>query len=226
MDPIAHLALAAVAFLASHTASSTPFRGVLVKSLGERGFLGAYTLASFATLGWMIYAFVHAPFMPLWQTTALKHWPLVIMPFSLILLACGLVTRNPTAVLQERALQTAEPARGILRVTRHPLMWSIGLWAVVHLLARGDAASLIFFGAFALLALGGTRLIDMRKAKTLGENWKRFAEATSILPFLAIIQGRNHFKFAEIGWSKIALGLVLYCAVFWLHPHLFGVRPY
>ena len=228
MDPIAHLSLATVAFLATHYVASTPLRGALVESLGEQPYLGAYSLVSFVTLGWMIYAYLYAPFMPLWQVPGLKLWPLFVMPFALILLACGVMGRNPTLVRQERALKSEQPARGILRVTRHPMMWGIALWAAVHLLARGDAASLIFFGGFLVLALSGTVLIDVRKAHTLGlgEDWKRFADVTSNLPFRAIVEGRNRFRPGEIGWTKILTGLVLYAVFFALHPYLFGARPY
>ena len=224
--PILHLGLATVAFLVTHYVASTPLRGVLVESLGERPYLGAYSLVSFVALGWMIYAYLHAPFMPLWQVPGLKMWPLFVMPFALILLACGVMSRNPTAVRQEDALKAEEPARGIVRVTRHPLMWSFGLWSAVHLLARGDAASLIFFGGFFLLALSGTVLIDARKADTLGEDWTRFAAVTSNIPFRAIIEGRNRFILSEIGWMKILTGLVLYGVLLGLHSYLFGVRPY
>ena len=228
MDPIAHLALATVAFLATHFVASTPLRGALVESLGERPYLGAYSLVSFLTLGWMIYAYLHATFMPLWQVPGLRLWPLFVMPFASILLACGVMGRNPTMVRQEGALKSEEPARGILRVTRHPMMWGFALWAAVHLLARGDAASLIFFGGFLLLALGGTVLIDVRKARTpgLGEDWKRFADVTSNLPFRAIVAGRNRFRPGEIGWTKPLTGLVLYAVFFALHPYLFGAGPY
>jgi len=226
MDPLVQLALATAAFLAAHYVASTPLRGALVASLGERPYLGAYSLVSFATLGWMIYAYGRTPFLPLWQLPELKLLPLVVMPFALILFACGLMGSNPTAVRQEGALTAGESARGILRVTRHPMMWSFALWSAVHLLARGDEASLIFFGGFFVLALSGTALIDARKAGTLGEDWTRFAAVTSNIPFLAIIEGRNRLRLFEIGWTKILTGLVLYAALLGLHRTLFGATPY
>lgn len=226
MDPIAHLALASAAFLATHYVASTPVRGALVRGISELGYLGAYSLAAFATLGWMIWAYRHAPFAALWQVPGLRHLPAAVMPFAFILIACGLMSRNPSAVRQEGALKSGEPARGILRVTRHPMMWGIALWAAAHVLARGDAASLIFFGGFLVLALSGTALIDARKTRMLGGDWRRFSESTSNLPFRAILEGRNHFSLAEIGWAKIAVGLALYAALLALHPFLFGVRPY
>lgn len=226
MDPIAHLALATAAFLVTHFVSSTPLRPTLVARFGEQGYLGTYTLVSLVTLGWMIFAYLRAPSVPLWQVPGLKLWPLFVMPFATVLLACAILSRNPSAVRQESALRADEPARGILRITRHPMMWAVALWALVHLLARGDAASLVFFGGFLLLALTGTALIDARKADALGEDWRRFAEATSNVPFWAIIEGRNRLRIGEIGWAKIAAGIALYAVLLASHAWLFGSEPY
>jgi uncharacterized membrane protein len=75
-----------------------------------------------------------------------------------------------------------------------------------------------------VLALSGAWLIDRRKAATQGEAWKHFAAVTSNLPFAAILSGRNQFKLAEIGWWKIALGLVLYVVFLVFHHRLFGAH--
>jgi len=105
-------------------------------------------------------------------------------------------------------------------------MWGIALWAGVHALARGDAASLVFFGSFVVLALAGTRLIDARKADSLGAEWARFAAVTSNVPFTAIVEGRNRLSWGEIGVKRVAVGLVLYAVIVLAHPWLFGVRAY
>jgi uncharacterized membrane protein len=226
MDPIGHLVLATLVFLAMHFVPSTPLRGALVGALGERAYVAVYSLVAAATIAWMSWAYAKAPLQPLWQVPGLRLWPLVVMPFALILLAAGVMTRNPTAVMQEAALKAAEPARGIVRVTRHPIMWGILLWAAVHILALGDLASLVFFGGFLVLAALGTLLMDRRKAATLGADWPRFAEATSNIPFGAIINGRNRFRFGEIAWKRIGVGLALYVVLLAAHPYLFGARPY
>ena len=77
-----------------------------------------------------------------------------------------------------------------------------------------------------VLALAGTALIDARKADTLGEDWVRFALASSNVPFWAIIEGRNRFRFEEIGWKRVFAGLALYALLLLLHPFLFGTQPY
>ena len=224
MDPTTHLCLAAAGFLATHFVSSTPLRGAIAGALGEKIYLGLYSLAAFATLGWMIWAYGRAPLEPLWP--GLQLLPAIIMPVSFILIACAILSRNPTAVGAARLLKHPEPAQGIIRVTRHPMMWGFMLWAGAHVLARGELKATVFFGTFLVLAALGALLIDRRKEQALGEDWQRFAAVTSWFPFLAIAQGRNRFDAAEIGWRNPAIGLALYILFLQAHAWLFGARPY
>ena len=226
MDPMPMLALATVVFLAAHYVSSTPLRSGLVGVLGENAYLGLYTLVSLAMLGWMIWAYIKAPYQRLWWGDEFRVWAVVLMPVSLLFLVCGLLTPNPSAVRQESKLRSMGEPRGILRATRHPVLWGIALWAWVHLVSRGDVASLIFFGGFLLLAISGTVLQDARKNKAVGVDWQRFAGVTSNVPFAAIFQGRNKFRFGEIGWRNVVVALALYFVLIFVHPYLFGARPY
>ncbi len=226
MDPVAHLTLATLVFLGTHFVSSTPLRSTLVAEIGERGYLGVYSLVSFAALGWMIWAYGRAPFEPLWQVPGLRLLPAVVMPFAVVLIGCAYSTRNPTAIGQAAAMKNSEPAHGIIRVTRHPLMWGVILWGAVHVLARGDLASLVFFGGFVALAGLGTVLIDARKARSLGADWQGFAAVTSNVPFGAIAGRRNRFVFGEIGWKRLGAALAAYVVLLLAHPYLFGPRAY
>jgi len=224
MDPAAQLWFATAAFIATHFVTSTPLRAALVRALGNRGYVIAYSLVAFATLGWMIWAYAKAPAEPLWPGWRLL--PAFVMPVAFVLFACGAFARNPTLVGADRLLKSAEPARGIIRVTRHPIMWAFLLWAAAHVLARGETKSFVFFGGLFAVAALGTLLMDQRKAKALGEDWKRFAAVTSHVPFVAIAQGRNRFNAAEIGWRNPLIGLALYGVFFWAHPMFFGARAY
>jgi uncharacterized membrane protein len=219
------LAFAGLAFCGSHILlSSTGLRGSLRDQLGERGFLAVYSLTALVTFAWFLVAYTHAPTIILWQR---REWtalvPVVVMPFAAILLIAGYTTANPTAVGMERMARANDPAPGILRVTRHPVMWAIGLWAVSHLIANGDLRSLIFFGAFAGLSLGGTVLIDRKKQLALGSNWPRLAEVTSNLPFAALIAGRTGLRWREIGLLRIAAGLLLYAVLYRAHGIIAGL---
>jgi len=223
MNPISHLLLASGLFLATHFVSSTPLRAKLSGALGA-AYLAVYSTVAFATLGWMTWAYHRAPFFNLWYSVELRWVPLVAMPFAFVLFVCGLAARNPTMVGHERLLKAAEPARGILRVTRHPLMWAFALWAASHIVARGDSASVVFFGAFLVLALAGPWLIDRRKRAALGADWRHFAAVTSNVPFAAIAAGRNRFRPGEFAPWQLGVAVVLYAAFLVLHQALFGAH--
>jgi uncharacterized membrane protein len=224
VDPTLTLILATVVFLGIHVLPSTPMRAAAVRAIGEGPWLGLFSLASLAGLAWMSMAYTRAPFEGLWP--GLRLAPLVLAPLAFVLLACGLLQRNPALLGQAGALKREDPARGILRVTRHPVMWAIMLWAAAHILAVGSLQAVVFFGGLLLLAAVGTTMQDARKAAQLGEDWARFAALTSNTPFAAIAQGRNRVAWREIGWWRPAAGLAAFVAVLWLHGWLFGVRAY
>jgi uncharacterized membrane protein len=207
------LLAATAAFLVTHFVTSTPLRPKLVGAIGEWPYRGLYSLAAFVTLAWMIWAYAGAPHDHLWQG---PRWPpYAAMPIAFILLALG-YWRNPTMVGAEKLLKSEAPARGIIRITRHPVMWAVMLWAAAHIWARGDLKAVVFFGGFLVLAAAGTVLMDRRKSAN--PDWARFAAATSNLPFLAIAQGRNRVVWREIGWLRPLLAVAVYFAVLTVHP--------
>ena len=207
------LVAATLVFLATHFVTSTPLRPVLVNALGEWPYRGAYSLVALVTLAWMIWAYSAAPREPLFA--GFRQIAFVLMPLAFVLIACG-YWRNPTMVGADKLLKSDEPARGMIRITRHPIMWGIMLWAAAHILARGDTKALIFFGGFLVLAVVGTLSMDARKKSN--PDWPRFAAVTSHLPFVAVAQGRNRVVWREIGWLRPAIGLAAFFVVVLFHP--------
>jgi len=215
------LVAATAAFLLTHLVSGTPLRARLVGAMGEWPYRGAYSGLAFVTLGLMIWAYSGAPREALWA--GVRWLPMVVMPIAFVLITCGYF-RNPTMVGADKLLRSEDPARGMIRITRHPIMWGVMLWAAAHVLARGDVRSLVFFGGFLLVAAIGTLSLDRRKRAN--PDWGRFAAVTSHVPFVAIAQGRNRLVWREIGWKRPLIGLAAFAAFFFLHPWLFGARPY
>jgi uncharacterized membrane protein len=221
-----NLTFAALAFVAAHfLISSSGLRPLLVGRIGERAYAGLFSAQALALLVWMAFAFQAAPRDHfLWEIPGGTHLALALMPFILILAIGGFTAPNPSAVLMTAPDAGWQP-KGILTVTRHPVMWAFGLWALLHLLANGDLAGLIFFGAFAALALFGTLAIDAKKRRTWSpETWQVFSAASSNLPFLAIAQGRARFDWRGLGWKTLVIALVLYVAIiYWFHPQVLGI---
>ncbi len=160
------------------------------------------------------------PQEPLWFAPDWLRWILALLMLPAFVLFVASVTKpNPTAMggkLPEAGV------RGIQRVTRHPMLWSFAIWAGVHLVAKGTPAGVLFFGAFLVTALVGMPSIDAKLRRRDPATWERLAPSTSILPFGAILAGRNRLVLAEIGWLSPVVGLVAWAALLHLHPRIFG----
>lgn len=223
------LIAAAAFFVLLHLmVSGTALRGALVGAIKEGPYMGLFSLASLGGIVWLSMAYGQAKGTGpvLWDLGAgARHGGLLIMLLSLLLLVPGLLTPNPTSAKQEGALDRPDAVKGMLRVTRHPFLWGVAVWAVGHLLANGDLPSVILFGALLALALLGGPSIDAKRRKALGAKYDAFVAQTSNVPFAAILAGKQKLSLGEIGWWRLLLAVVIWAALLWAHPMLFGVAP-
>ncbi len=219
---------AAVAFFAGiHLLiSGTPLRDTIVALTGERVYGGLFALASIFGLGWIGWAYHDAPMVALWDAAWLPWIPTVVMPFASILVVCGAATPNATTRTPNDEGQVEAPVVGIVRITRHPIMWGLSLWAAAHLVANGDTSSLLLFGGLLVVALFGPLRIDAKHRKRLGEAWTPLATQTSWFPFAAALAGRTRISLREIGWWRLAIGLAVYVVFMGVHPFVFGAPPW
>src|SRR5262249_18993956 len=87
----------------------------------------------------------------------------------------------------------------------HPMVWSVVVFGLAHLIANGSAADAVLFGAFLVWA-----------AADLMSSYARDRQNSVIYPEANLG--------ATIG--AIVLGLALWAVIaFWLHFWLFGVAP-
>ena len=213
--------------------SATGLRTRTVNAIGERPYRGLFSLLSFALLAWLVFGFHDMrqnPFDPLnemmWVPPAWLRTPAyVLIVFGFIVGVAGLLTKNPTAAFFENALNDAEPARGILRITRHPFLWGVALWALAHLMMNGERFAVMLFGALGAMALYGSRSIDRKRAALNPEGWARFAAVTSSIPFAAIIQGRNTVRLGEM-WQRLLAGEAVFVIIGFAHRWLIGVPAF
>ena len=144
----------------------------------------------------------------------------VVVFVAVLFVVIGLASPSPTSVGMEAKLAHGpDTVRGITRITRHPFLWGVALWALMHLLVNGDLAALILFGSLLLLALAGTAVIDAKRRRRYGEQWQAFAGSTSNIPFAAIAAGRNRLGPAlrEIGIVRAVIAIGVYVLIFALH---------
>jgi uncharacterized membrane protein len=93
-----------------------------------------------------------------------------------------------------------------LRVSRNAFFWGAGLLSLAQVIVLGDVAATLAFGSVAFLGIIGSFVLDAKKVRQQEVAWREFAAATSNVPFLAIIGGRQHLSLSEIGPRKIASG--------------------
>ena len=219
------LFLAVLCFVGGHFVLSwPPLRSRLVTALGAKPFQAVYSLTSVIFLVWVVMAYRGAPFVGLWDFgLAGRFLAVAVMPIAVILAVVGLTTPNPTAVGGERFSDPDRAVRGILTITRHPFLWGVALWALVHLAANGDAASTILFSGMLVLSLGGMVAIDHKRALGLGDAWRAIAAKTSVVPFAAATAGRAKVDWKGIGWWRPAVGVAVYLILLFGHRWFFGV---
>ena len=187
------LILGLVLFLGVHSLRivADGWRTQQVARLGERRYKGLYTLASLLGFGLLLWGFslARAQAVPLWSPPAWTR-PLAatLMLLAFVLLAAAYVPRN---VFKARL--------------GHPMLLSVKVWALAHLIANGTLADVLLFGSFlawAVLCFRSSRQRD-RAAGTTYPAANRSGTALTV-----------------------AIGAVAYALfAYWLHGWLFGVRP-
>lgn len=218
---LAHLAAAMALFIATHIGlSSRPVRTALIARLGKWGFVGAYSVVAGLLLWWAITAFLTAPHVEVFVPgTGFKHASLTVMLIAVFLIVAGYTTPNPGIMgMEARGLQSG--ARGVLKITRHPITWGVALWGLSHALANGHAAALIFFGGLTALALAGAAHIDTKRRAKYGEAWTAYEQATSFWPLGAVLTGRARVERGEVPWWQTLLSVVVYVGILWGHARM------
>lgn len=221
------LLLASALFFGTHLGiSSTPLRGVLVKGMGERGYLAIYSVLALLTIGFMVYAYNHASHADfIWMPSLAAHaFTKALMPFAFILLVAGMMAKNPTAVMMDSAVDA--PLDGILKITRHPVQWAILLWAIAHIVSNGDMASITFFGTFGLLSALGMIAIDARRRFREEDAWQQFYASTGSIPFVALARGKTSMTAGDLNWMAVGIALVLFALAYLFHQDIAGVKIY
>ena len=200
---MALLILGLVLFLGAHSTRifAENWRQATLERLGEKGYKGVYTLVSLVGFGLMMFGFDQvrwdSPVLwspPVWA----KHGAALLMLVSLVLLACVYSTRN-----------------AIKAKLHHPMVLSVKVWALAHLLANPRLADVVLFGAFLLWSVLNFRAARQRD---------RLAAAS-----LSAGEGSGSLE-PEVSsaatWRAIGIGVVVWAFLLSRgHAWLFGVSP-
>jgi uncharacterized membrane protein len=85
---------------------------------------------------------------------------------------------------------------------------------------------LVGFGAFFVVALSGTFLIDAKRRRKLGPVWASFAQKTSNVPFATALAGRNKLRISESLRGRFWAAAAIFVIVLFAHAWLFGASPF
>lgn len=187
---MALLIVGIVLFLGLHLLPTVPdLRGRLIGRLGQSGYKGLFALLSIATFALLVYGFARAPVIQIWVPAPWTRWvAIVLMIPAFILLVAAYV-----------------PGQIKARV-KHPFVDAISTWALAHLIANGDVASILLFASFLAYAVFDRITLKHRAA-------------TGLVTVPATGPARNDV-IAVLG------GLALYVIfLVWLHPLLIGTSP-
>lgn len=149
------LVLGLVVFFAVHLVPASPdLRGGLVERFGANAYKAAFSILSLLAFALIVIGYHKLQLMPgknvvLWEAPAWTKtvaW-LLMLPAMIFLVAAYVPSRIRTAL-------------------KHPMLAAIKLWALAHLIANGDLASLLLFGSF--LAFGIFDRISVQRRAALG----------------------------------------------------------
>jgi len=183
MMTTATIALLWLGFAGSHMIlSSLPVRRPLVEALGDNAFRGFYSVVSFLFFIPLVRVyFGHRHAGPALWTFAVGdglRWVIYLgMGVAFVLLLSAFLQPNPASLAGGKP----EP-RGVLHITRHPLLMALGLFGLLHMIPNGFAGDVVFFGGFAAFAVVGGWHQDQRKLVT-NPDYPAFHAATPFLPF-------------------------------------------
>ncbi|TWT15411.1 NnrU family protein [Reyranella sp. CPCC 100927] len=218
------VALATTLFVGGHFVLSHGLRRPLVAALGDNGFRVVYSVVAAIGLGWMIWAHKTAPYVALWGDPLwARHLLLLIMLVAVFFFMLGMTSPSPGVVGAETIPMSYDSGLGIHAIVRHPGLWGFALWGVGHLIANGDAATVILAGGIAVLAFGGMLGIDARKSRSFPDAYGRFKAHTSNVPFAALAAGKVQLDWSKIGLWRIALAIVVYAALLFAHRWIIGL---
>ncbi len=170
----------------------------------------------------IIYFFNHRyDGLQLWQVQGLvgmQTFVWVLSAISFLFLYPATFNLLEIAAIQKPQVHLYET--GIIRITRHPQMVGQVMWCIAHTLWLGTTFTLITSLGLILHHLFGVWHGDRRLLARYGEAFDAVKQRTSIIPLLAVIDGRQSLKWQEF-LCPAYLGITAFVlSLWWLHPLL------
>ena len=105
-----------------------------------------------------------------------------------------------------------------MRITRHPQAFGQIIWCIAHTLWIGTSFTVITSIGLIMHHLFAIWHGDKRLSEKFGEDFLNYKKNTSIIPFLAILDGRQKFVFKEF-LRLSQLGILVAIVLWWSHQY-------
>ena len=140
-------------FLAIHfLVSGTRLRDALMGALGEGPIWGCFRWRRWRpSSGWSSFNAANGgpdDRMLYNLGVGVKHLAIPVVALAFFIGVQGLLAPNPTSVGQQGSIAKEGTIHGVVRITRHPFLWGVAIWAAFHVAANGNLASVLFLGRF------------------------------------------------------------------------------
>ena len=204
------LILGLILFLGAHSVRiwADGWRNQTIEAYGEKTFKGVYALVSILGFYLLVVGYGEARLqtVALWNPPIFtKHISLLLMLFSSILLMATYIPRNHFKMR-----------------LGHPMVLSVKVWALSHLLANGNLADLVLFGSFLIWAVLNFRSARARdRALLLNLN---DAEDPAAEP-LTESESTNQPKLLSTIITLVGGMAIWVLITFVLHAKIVGVSP-
>jgi uncharacterized membrane protein len=207
-------------FFATHSVPVRPsIKSRITAKIGRRGFGISYSILSIGMLTLLIWSAGQAPYVELWpQMVWQRHVVHLGMLAVCLILAFSIARPNPFSFGGARNDRFDPTRPGIVRITRHPVLIALALWAGLHLLPNGDVAHVILFGVLGGFAIAGRALINRRKRREMGE--ERWTALNTAVENARLINRPLSWTGATV---RIVAGVTVFVALLALHPAVIGV---
>ena len=205
--------------------SSMAVRTGLIALLGRLGFRILYSLVAMATFVPLCLAFaagrgtgplLFTPHHGFHLLTAFLTW----LAFTAVLQ--GFATPTPMSLQSDFSGTVVDEARGVHRITRHPMNWAFILFSLGHLVSNPYGADALFWGGFIAYGLLSAVHQDRRMLAEGRNGFGPFYLQTSNVPFLALLRKRQRLVWSEFNRIALLLALVLTVLLRIFHRQLFG----
>ena len=188
-----YLVLGLLVFLGVHSVRivAEGWRARVVARIGANAWKGLYSIASLIGLVLIIWGFGQARMQPvqLWAPPpGMRHLASLLTWFAFVLLTAAYV-----------------PGNGVKARVHHPMVLGVKVWALAHLLANGNLAHMVLFGAFLVWAV-----LDFSSAR------RRDRADGTVYPPGRLVPTVVTVVVGTLAWVVFAM---------WLHGWWIGIRP-